>query len=84
MTESIQTESIQTESGFTEPETVKSGRPKAKARARAAATAEPADQPIAPVLNTRHAALRYTTLRLALFIICLAVLWGSPRSPTWT
>ena len=29
----------------------------------------------APVLNTKYAALRYTTLRLALFVVALGVVW---------
>lgn len=33
-------------------------------------------QPAAPVLETRHAVLRYTTLRLALFLVALVVVWG--------
>ena len=75
MTESIQTESIQTESGFTESETADPGTARStEAEVSAAAAAEPAEQQI--VLNTRHAALRYTTLRLALFVVSLAVLWA--------
>lgn len=30
----------------------------------------------APVLETRHAVLRYTTLRLALFLVALVVVWA--------
>src|SRR5438445_6915351 len=30
----------------------------------------------APVIQTRHAALRYTTLRLALFLGALVLVWG--------
>ena len=30
----------------------------------------------APALETRHAVLRYTTLRLALFLVALLLVWG--------
>jgi hypothetical protein len=29
-----------------------------------------------PVFDTRHATLRYTTLRLALFLVALLLVWG--------
>lgn len=32
--------------------------------------------PAGPALDTRYAALRYTTLRLALFVAALALVWG--------
>ena len=32
--------------------------------------------PTAPALETRHAVLRYTTLRLALFLVALLLVWG--------
>jgi Protein of unknown function (DUF4229) len=67
------TESIQTESGLTEPETIESGEPQSAADEAAAARSEAA-QP-APVLNTKHATMRYTTLRLALFVVALGVVW---------
>ena len=62
-----------------------------KQRAAQAPTAQPskgADAPArdvavsnvtgadAPALQTRHAALRYTTLRLALFLCALVLVWG--------
>jgi Protein of unknown function (DUF4229) len=39
------------------------------------------DEPQAPsaALNTKHAALRYTTLRLALFVVALGVVWVIAR-----
>jgi Protein of unknown function (DUF4229) len=76
MTESIQTESIQTESGFTESETGDSGTARSAEAEVGAAAAESVGPQSAAVLNTRHAALRYTTLRLALFVVSLAVLWA--------
>lgn len=39
------------------------------------AVADAAQAP-APALETRHAVLRYTTLRLALFLVALVVVWG--------
>ena len=35
--------------------------------------------PDAPVIQTRHAALRYTTLRLALFLGALVLVWGMAK-----
>ena len=50
------------------------------AKGSAAAGVKPApaagEQPAAPALETRHAVLRYTTLRLALFLVALVVVWG--------
>ena len=52
-----------------------------KQRAAQAPTAKPStgtDAPAqdAPVIQTPHAALRYTTLRLALFLCALVLVWG--------
>ncbi|MBS2962190.1 DUF4229 domain-containing protein [Actinocrinis puniceicyclus] len=53
----------------------------ATARAANAATADkspplPEATQRQPALETRHAVLRYTTLRLALFLAALVVVWG--------
>jgi len=52
-----------------------------KQPAAQASTAQPspdaaAPAPDAPRLQTRHAALRYTTLRLTLFLGALVLVWG--------
>ena len=52
-----------------------------KQRAAQAPTAQPspsadAPAPDATAFPTRHAALRYTTLRLALFLCALVLVWG--------
>lgn len=48
----------------------------ASARSRAGQAGEPQPAAAAPVLETRHAVLRYTTLRLALFLVALVVVWA--------
>jgi hypothetical protein len=54
----------------------------AKAPAREASAPEAAasvagpQQPAGPGLETRHAVMRYTTLRLALFLVALVVVWA--------
>lgn len=41
-----------------------------------AAAADSAAAPDASTFQTRHAAMRYTTLRLALFLCALVLVWG--------
>lgn len=54
---------------------VKTAAPSGKSVASPSATASPGGT-VASGLQTRHAALRYTTLRLALFLIALLLVWG--------
>ena len=63
MTESTQTESdkTQTEVALDEEAVI--------------TVTEGESQAPSAVLNTKHAALRYTTLRLALFVVALGVVW---------
>lgn len=49
---------------------------KDKPDAASASTPPSADDAKAPAFETRHAVLRYTTLRLALFLAALVVVWG--------
>lgn len=53
----------------------KEARRSATAAPQRPAVADAAQAP-APALETRHAVLRYTTLRLALFLVALVVVWG--------
>ena len=53
---------------------------KADAKGKAATALSVAPEPTAatsaPVFETRHAVMRYTTLRLALFLVALLLVWG--------
>ena len=49
---------------------------KANTKQRVAVQQTAAQQPAAPTFETRHAVMRYTTLRLGLFLVALVLVWA--------